>query len=109
MPPAASNDSQGLKIAVAAFVSLTVILAVTSYFMYSAYSKADAQLTDAQQKAQTAQTAASTALLQYEEMLKRIGSRAADFDTAKTEIQTEQKKVDDDINTLILQANDALG
>ena len=31
---AAANESQGLKIAVAAFVTLTVILAVTSYFLY---------------------------------------------------------------------------
>ena len=39
---AAANESQGLKIAVAAFVTLTVILAVTSYFLYSAYSRAEA-------------------------------------------------------------------
>jgi len=108
MPPPSSSDSQGLKIAVAAFVSLTVILAVTTYFLYSAYSKADAQFTAAEQKAQTAQKAASDALLQYEEMLKRIGSRAADFDAAKAEIQAEQKKVDDEIGTLIGQANDAI-
>ena len=48
---AANNDSQGLKIAVAAFVSLTVILAVTSYFLYSSYSQTDAKLTAAEQKA----------------------------------------------------------
>ena len=36
---AAANESQGLKIAVAAFMTLTVILAVTSYFLYSAYSR----------------------------------------------------------------------
>ena len=41
---AAANESQGLKIAVAAFVTLTVALAVTSYFLYSAYSKSEAQL-----------------------------------------------------------------
>ena len=41
---AAANESQGLKIAVAAFVTLTVILAVTSYFLYSAYSRTEAQL-----------------------------------------------------------------
>ncbi len=42
---AAANESQGLKIAVAAFIALSVILSVTSYFLYSAYSSADAQLT----------------------------------------------------------------
>lgn len=108
MPPASNNDSQGLKIAVAAFVSLSVILAVTSYFLYSAYAKADAQFTAAEQKAQTSQGAANIAQLQYEEMLKRIGSRGADFEAAKAEIQAEQKKVDDDINTLVGQANEAI-
>ena len=32
---AALNESQGLKIAVAVFIALSVILAVTSYFLYS--------------------------------------------------------------------------
>ncbi len=41
---AAANESQGLKIAVAAFIALTVILTVTSYFLYSAYASADAKL-----------------------------------------------------------------
>ena len=41
---AAANESQGLKIAVAVFVTLTVILAVTTYFSYTAYSQADAKL-----------------------------------------------------------------
>ena len=38
-----SNESQGLKIAVAALISLTVILAVACYFLYSAYTNADAR------------------------------------------------------------------
>ena len=41
---AAANESQGLKIAVAAFIALTVILTVTSYFLYSNYSSAEARL-----------------------------------------------------------------
>ena len=41
---APANESQGLRIAVAAFVVLTVALAVTSYFLYSAYSRSEAQL-----------------------------------------------------------------
>ena len=32
---AAANESQGLKIAVAAFITLTVILTVSSYFLYT--------------------------------------------------------------------------
>ena len=38
-----ANDSQGLKIAVAALITLTVILAVACYFLYSAYTTADAR------------------------------------------------------------------
>jgi seryl-tRNA synthetase len=105
---ASANDSQGLKIAVAAFVSLTVILAVTSYFLYSNYAQTFEKLTAAEAKSQTSQTAASTALLQYEELRKRIGSRAEDFDAAKIEILAEQKKVDDDVSSLIGQANEAI-
>ncbi len=41
---AASNDSQGLKIAVAVFIALSVILAVTSYFLYSNGAVAEAKL-----------------------------------------------------------------
>jgi hypothetical protein len=108
MPPAASNDSQGLKIAVAAFVSLAVILSVTSYFLYSAYAKADAQSTAAEEKARNAQAAADLASRQKDDLLKRIGSRAEDFDAAKTEIDAEQKKVDDEIGTLLGQANAAI-
>ena len=33
---ASANESQGLKIAVAAFITLSVILAVACYFLYSA-------------------------------------------------------------------------
>src|SRR3954469_7026352 len=106
MPPASSNDSQGLKIAVAAFVSLSVILAVTAYFLYSNYSQADAARAKAEADKQTAQTAQNLALTQYEELQKRIGSRAGEFEAAKTEISNEQKKVDDEINNLIGQANE---
>jgi hypothetical protein len=40
---AKENESQGLKIAVAAFISLSVILAVACYFLYAAYTQAEAR------------------------------------------------------------------
>ena len=52
---AAANESQGLKIAVAAFVTLTVFLAVASYFLYSAYSRSEAQLESERDKVAKAQ------------------------------------------------------
>jgi peptidoglycan hydrolase CwlO-like protein len=105
---ASSNDSQGLKIAVAAFVSLAVILAVTSYFLYSNYAQTFEKLTAAEAKAQTSQSAASTALLQYDDLRKRIGSRAEEFDAVKSEMQAEQKKIDDDVSSMIGQVTEAI-
>jgi hypothetical protein len=40
---AKENESRGLKIAVAAFISLSVILAVACYFLYAAYTQAEAR------------------------------------------------------------------
>jgi len=47
---AEANESQGLKIAVAAFLMLSVILAVACYFLYSAYTSADARRVAAETK-----------------------------------------------------------
>ena len=71
-PPA--NESQGLKIAVAAFVTLTVALAVTSYFLYSAYSRSEAQLESERDKLTKAQKVASDAVNQYDEFRKLAGA-----------------------------------
>jgi hypothetical protein len=105
---AAANETQGLKIAVAAFVALTVILAVTSYFLYSAYTQADAQRAAADDKARTAQKAASDALTQYDEMRKAIGARAEEFEAVKNEIKAEQKKIDDEISRLDQAFNESI-
>ncbi len=43
-----ADESQGLKIAVAALLSLSVILAVACYFLYAAYTNADARRIDAE-------------------------------------------------------------
>jgi len=59
---AAANESQGLKIAVAVFVTLTVVLAVTTYFAYSSYDQALAQRNAARADA----ARASAQLARYE-------------------------------------------
>lgn len=48
MPPAAQNENQGLKIAVACFVMLSVILAVTTYFGFKSYSESEKRLATAE-------------------------------------------------------------
>lgn len=97
---AAANESQGLKIAVAAFVSLTVILAVTSYFLYSNYDQTFQKLTAAEEKMRTAQKAADEATRQSEDMQKTIGTRAQEYEAVKTEIVNEKKKIDEDLATI---------
>ena len=106
------NESQGLKIAVAALVVLAVALAVTSYFLYSAYSRSDAQLesvTDKLTNPRTgAQKVASDAINQYDEFRKLAGARAEEFDPAKAEVAAFFKKNSDRINNLVAATNAAI-
>jgi hypothetical protein len=105
---AAANESQGLKIAVAAFVTLTVILAVTSYFLYSSYSRTEGLLQSETEKASKSQRNASEALNQYEEFRKMVGVRADEFDPAKTEVTTHFTKVDERLGGIANAINAAL-
>ena len=106
---AAANESQGLKIAVAAFVSLTVILAVVAYFLYSNYDQTAAKLAAAEQTARERSNAASLALTQYEDLRKRIGAHAEDYDAVKTELKYESDKIDAEITAMPNQVNEAIG
>src|SRR5262245_60827383 len=98
---AAANDSQGLKIAVAAFVTLTVVLAVTTYFGFSYYSEADAKLTDAQGKLATQTKTADGALRDLGELKKDFGyEKIEDFAAVKDAIKKDTAKLNADIATL---------
>jgi hypothetical protein len=68
----AANESPGLKIAVAAFLTISVILFVALYFLYSAYSAAEARLDAA--LTQNKQLNDSQRLLQthYYELQKKV-------------------------------------
>jgi hypothetical protein len=105
---AAGNESQGLKIAVAAFVTLAVILAVVSYFLYNAYSRAEAVAESERDKASKAQRAASDALTRYDDFRKLAGARAEEADPAKAEVDAFYKKLGDRINTLASASNTAI-
>jgi len=106
---AAANESQGLKIAVAAFVSLTVILAVTSYFLYSNYAQTAEKLVAETGKAAQAAKAQNDILTQYEELKKQIGSKAEEFDGVKAEIAAERKKIDETLNSISPTVVEAIG
>jgi hypothetical protein len=95
------NESQGLKIAVAAFISLTVILAVTAYFLYSSVAGAEARLEFARAAQQKDKLAANLALRQYDELRTRIGARAEEFDAVKEEMSAHSKKVEERLNNLM--------
>ena len=95
---AAANESQGLKIAVAAFITLTVILTVSSYFLYSNGAAAEAQRQQAEENASVKNKAAGDALNRYDEMRNRIGVKAGEFEPAKEEITAHLKKMDERLN-----------
>jgi hypothetical protein len=105
---AAANESQGLKIAVAAFIALTVILTVTSYFLYQAYSSADAKLQSANEEVNKKNQANSLALNQYEEVRTRVGTKAQEHDQTKEEIAAHFKKVDQRLDAMINSVNTAV-
>jgi hypothetical protein len=54
-----ANESQGLKIAVAALISLSVILGVACYFLYTAYSEAEARRLSAEARSRPPASAPS--------------------------------------------------
>ena len=97
---AAANESQGLKIAVAAFISLTVILAVTAYFLYANVASAQARLDVARDAERRAKLSANLVLSQYDAMRTKIGTKAEEFDAAKEEISANFKKIDERLNNL---------
>ncbi|MGC8642893.1 MAG: coiled-coil domain-containing protein, partial [Isosphaeraceae bacterium] len=105
---AAANESQGLKIAVAAFVTLTVILAVTSYFLYTGYSRADAIAEAEKGKAAQANKQAGLAVNQYDDFRKLIGTKAEEYDPAKAEVGTFFKKNVERVNSLVTATDTAI-
>ena len=105
---AESNESQGLKIAVAAFITITVILAVTSYFLYASVSTAQARLDTEREARAMDKRVAALALRQYDTMRTRVGTKAEEFDAAMEEISASFKKIDERLKNLVNAVNAAL-
>lgn len=106
---ASANDSQGLKIAVAIFVSLTVILAVTSYFMYSEYSKASEQLEAARGEASQANQKASQANTNLLALRDRAGySNLSDANQIQQQIDADQQALLESLTNELTQANQTI-
>jgi len=97
----AANESQGLKIAVAAFVSLAVVLAVTTYFMYSNYSQASADLADAQGKLNTAKKEAEESSRFALEVRKQAGlEKFEEIEAFKGELKKQNDKWTEELRGL---------
>ncbi|MFO0907732.1 MAG: hypothetical protein U0794_05120 [Isosphaeraceae bacterium] len=105
---AASNESQGLKIAVAIFVMLTVILAVSTYFSYRFYDETAARLAKADSDARAKEKSNSDLLSANEALRKEIGVKAEELDGIKNEIKNEYKKIDEEVKSLIDQTTAAV-
>ncbi len=108
----AANESQGLKIAVAAFITLSVILTVTSYFLYSAYDKAELRAATANDEANKAKAAQTEFQKYFHAMRTSVGTRAEEFDSAKDEVEKhltgKNTKVEERFNNLANAVNNAI-
>jgi hypothetical protein len=102
---AAANESQGLKIAVAAFITLTVILTVSSYFLYSNGASAEARLQSAEEAKGVAVKAQNLAINQYDTMRNKIGVKASEIDPANDEINVHQKKLIERLGAILEAVN----
>ncbi len=105
---AAATESPGLKIAVAVLIPLTVILTVTSYFLYSNLSMAEAKLESERNAHEMSKRAAALAVRQYDEMRTRVGTKAQEFDAAKEEISANFEKVEVRLDNLVKAVNAAV-
>jgi hypothetical protein len=107
---AASNESQGLKIAVAIFVTLTVVLAVSTYFSYRFYDETTARLTKATSDLAAKDRSLSDQVSANEALRKEIGVKAGveDIVAVQNEIKNEHKKVDDEIKSMVDQVTAAV-
>ncbi len=106
---AAANESQGLKIAVAAFITLTVILTVTSYFLYSAYSSAEATAATANDEANKAKAAEHGAHA-VSKKCRMQGRHARPRSTTQPRKRstTHFKKIDERLDNLVNAVNAAV-
>ena len=105
---AEANESQGLKIAVAVFITVSVMLAVTSYFLYSNTTIVEAKLNFERDAHKKTRHAADLALTQYEEMRTRVGTKAEAFDPAMEEIAANFRNVEERLDNLINAVNAAV-
>jgi len=107
---AAANESQGLKIAVAIFVALTVILFVTTYFGFSNASQAESAKIAAEQKYAESQKTAATAISDATEIKDWLGySKVEDTGALKDTVKKDTAKLKDRLQQLRSKVEEVVG
>jgi len=95
---AAANESQGLKIAVAVFVTFTVVFAVTTYFAYSSYATATAKQAEAESASQKYQKEWTDAKNQFEYLKERAGyAKIEEFPNLQDQIKKDETRLKDQV------------
>jgi hypothetical protein len=87
-----------------ALIALTVMLAVSSFFLYQNSQTAEARLASALEAGDTKAKATNLAVTQYEELKQRIGTTEGEFERAREEIATQYKKLDERLTSLAQKA-----
>ena len=105
---AAANESQGLKIAVAVFIALTVILMVSSYFLFTNGQSAEAKMQSAEEALRKAKAAQDLAVNQYDTLRNKIGVKASEIEPANEEISAQMKKMAERIGAALEPVNNAV-
>lgn len=106
MPPAASSENQGLKIAVAVFAAFTVILGVTTYFGFSDAAEAKAKLVDVEKKNQAAARELDTTRQQLGDLKSRAGyANVEEFQSVLDAIKKNEDKLDEKLGGLRTKLN----
>ena len=103
----AANGSTGLKIAVAALITLTVILTMTSVFFYSSASDAQGRLDPLREEHAKARHVADVVVRESFELRSRLGINSHEFDAVNEEISAKIKNVDERLNKPLRAAVDA--
>lgn len=107
MPPA-SNDNQGLKIAVVVFVTLSVVLAVATYFGFSNASFYNEKMEQALKDADQAKQAQASLQRSFEDLKHEAGYEKTDDSAVLDQITKDRQKLNDEVNKLRLKVEEVV-
>lgn len=107
MPPA-SNDNQGLKIAVVVFVTLSVVLAVATYFGFSNASFYNQKMEQANQDASQAKQAQAQLQRSFDDLKREAGYEKTDDSAVLDQITKDRQKLNQDVAALTARVQEVV-